>query len=232
MKITQLCLLVFTFCAGYGQNVIDVEKNSTRLSSQQFYVASGFPVSTAKYVKLTSGSPYFSETWMKGTVFITDSTVARNVRVRLDLLEGSLLYLDADNAELISVLPVVQVSMTDTLTGNKYVFINSSTIQGAAPKIWYQVLAGQKFTLLKEYHKEMLESKAYASSVTEQTINTDERYFIGFNNSITRIKKLKDITELAGNKKQQLLDYIDKNKLNGKKEADLISLVEYYHTLE
>jgi hypothetical protein len=222
------------FSAGQGQNVIDVDKNPpARLSNQLFFVSGGQPFSTAKYVKLTSGSPYFSETWMKGTVFITDSTKARNVRMRLDLFDGSLIYLNDRSEEMISTLPVVQVSMTDTLTGNQYIFLHSSVVPGApSNKIWYRVMVGEKFTLLKEYRKTMLESKPYGSSVTEQTIKTDEKYYIGFNNTVTQVKKLNEIAELAGNKKQALLEYIEKNKLSHKKEADFIALVVYYHSLK
>jgi len=65
---------------------------------------------------------------MKGTVFITDSTGARNVRIRLDLLEGTLLYMNEKNQEMLSVSPVRQVTMTDTITGKKIYFIPSSAI--------------------------------------------------------------------------------------------------------
>lgn len=169
---------------------------------------------------------------MKGTVFLTDTTGARNVRMRLDLLDGSLIYLDDKEEEMILVQAALQVSMTDTTTGQKYVFIPSTALQGSGAKtIWYQVLAGEKFILFKEYHKHMLESKKYASSITEQTIQTTEKYFIGRNGELTRVKKPAEIAELAGDKRKQLLEYIDKNKL-GKKEADLISLVEYYRQLK
>ncbi|MGZ8234612.1 hypothetical protein, partial [Methylobacter tundripaludum] len=47
-------------------------------------------------------------------------------------------------------------------TGIKYVFINTSAIAGSKDKAtWYQVLAGERLTLFKEYHKQILESKAY-----------------------------------------------------------------------
>lgn len=233
MKILVFLSLMFYSGNCISQRVINVDDPPARLPNSAFYITGGHTVSTTKYIRVISGSPYFSETWMKGTVYLTDSTVARNVRVRLDLFDGSLLYINENNEEMISVLPVYQVSILDTVTNKKYIFIHSSTITGTTNirKTWYEVLAGEKFTLLKEYHKEVFETKAYASSVTEQEIRTSERYFIGVNNTISRVKTLPDIVALAGDRAGQLQQYISENKLSPKKETDLISLVRYYHTL-
>jgi hypothetical protein len=233
MKILVFLSLMFYSGNCISQRVINVDDPPARLPNSAFYITGGHTVSTTKYIRVISGSPYFSETWMKGTVYLTDSTVARNVRVRLDLFDGSLLYINENNEEMISVLPVYQVSILDTVTNKKYIFIHSSTIAGESKnkKTWYEVLAGEKFTLLKEYHKEVLETKAYASSVTEQEIRTSERYFIGVNNTISRVKTLPDIVALAGDRAGQLQQYISENKLSPKKETDLISLVRYCHTL-
>jgi hypothetical protein len=233
MKILVFLSLVFYSGNGIAQRVINVDDPPARLPNYSFYITGGHTVSTTKYIRVSSGSPYFSETWMKGTVYLTDSTVARNVRLRLDLLDGSLLYINENNEEMISVLPVYQVSITDTVANKKYIFIHSSTIAGESKnkKTWYEILAGEKFTLLKEYHKEVRETKAYASSITEQEIRTSERYFIGVDNKLARVKTLDDIVALAGNKAGQLQQYINANKLSPKKETDLISLVNYYNTL-
>jgi hypothetical protein len=234
MKMMQLFLCLFTFYSGYNQVVVDVDKARVPVSNQVFYSAGGFPVSIAKYVQLVSGSPYFSETWMKGSVLINDSTEYSNLRLRLDLLEGSLSYLNAANEEMISVQPVKAVSLVDTVSGGSYLFVHSSSVSGSPrlEKTWYQLLTGETVILYKQYFKRMLESKAYASSITEQTIQTEERFFISINNTFTRVKKPNDIAEFVVNKKQALLDFIQKNKLSGKKEADFISAVEYYNSLK
>ena len=78
----------------------------------------------------------------------------------------------------------------------------------------------------------MIESKAYGSSLTEQSIQTDERFFIVVKNIFTRVKTPTEIADLIPDKRQAMLDYIKKNKLNGKKEADYISTVEYYNSLK
>ena len=88
MKIVIFLSLTIAFNTGFGQQVIDVDHGPELLPNQAFYNVSGLAVNANRYIKITSGSPYFNEAWMKGTVFMTDSTGARNIRIRLDLLEG------------------------------------------------------------------------------------------------------------------------------------------------
>jgi hypothetical protein len=233
MKIIQFLFCLLVFYSGYSQTVIDVDKNPVPLSNRLFYTTGGFPVSTAKYIRLVAGSPYFSETWMKGTIITRDSIQYSNIPLKLDLLEGSLVYLNNNNEEMISVVPAIKVSLNDTVNGKYYLFVHSSVISSVPPvNGWYQVLTGGVVTLYKQYFKNIYESKAYGSSVTEQTIRTDERYFIDINHTLTRVKKLQDIAELSANKKQELTDYIQKNKLSGKKESDFIAIAEYYNSLK
>ena len=229
--LTILCL--FTVYASRSQTVINVDKERNPVTNQTFYSAGGFPVSTAKYVTLVSGSPYFNDNWMKGNILINDSAEYDNIRMRLDLVEGSLLYLGKDNEELISTMKVKGVLLKDSILGVNYLFVNSSAIPGTPPgeKGWYLLLAGKKAALYKQFYKRLLESKAYGSSVTEQSINTEERYYLGINNTVVRIKKASDIADAAGDKKQALLDYIQKNKLSAKNEPDLIAIVNYLDTL-
>ena len=46
------------------------------------------------------------------------------------------------------------------------------------------------------------------------------------------MKKFSDITGLAADKAAQLQQYIDKNSLSVKKEADIIAVVDFYQSLD
>ncbi|MEO7982676.1 MAG: hypothetical protein ABI688_01215 [Bacteroidota bacterium] len=230
-------ILLFSFLlisrAGNSQVVIDVDKASDNFLHKSVYTT-GFPVVDAKYVRMVSGTPYFSEIWMKGSILINDSIAFNEMLLRLDLLEGSFIYLSEKKEEMTSVQPVKAVSLLDTTTGKKYLFVHSSYIAGTTPgeKGWYQLLTGEKLTLFKQYFKRMVESKAYGSSVTEQSIETEQRYFIAVNKSFIRLKSPGDIAKLVTNNKQALEDYIEKNKLKGKNEADYIAAVKFYDSLK
>ncbi|MET0392440.1 MAG: hypothetical protein ABW019_04830 [Chitinophagaceae bacterium] len=232
MRKALFLACMFAAYSAFGQNVVDVDKNGVALSNRVFYSAGGHPVSAAKYVRLASGSPYFSEKWMKGAIGVDDSTKYADIRLRLDLVDNTVIYLNDKNEEMVSVATIRQIYLRDTTNGQSYLFTHSSAIPGHTDKAWYQVLStGAKATLYKQYSKTMVESKAYASSVTEQTIRTEERYFVAVNNTLARVKKIKDIIELVPDKKTELADYAQKSKLSGKKESDFVALIEYYNSL-
>lgn len=224
-------LLCFAICNSvFAQGLLN-DNEQLRIPTRIFYVSNATTVSGDKYAKLTSGSPYFSSTWMKGTVFLDDHRMASDVRMRLDLVDGSLIYKNDKNEDMISALPVVQVAMIDTTTGKQYIFIASSSIKGIPGKTWYQVLAGKTMMLVKDFHKKIIEKKSYGSSITEQEVHASETYAVLMNNSITKVKKMSDITSLAGSKSAILQQYIDQHDLSVKREADLIAVVEYYYSL-
>jgi hypothetical protein len=229
MKSLLFLPLLISLNTVFCQTVINVDKAPI---NQPFYLVRGNPVNIAKYVKITAGSPYFSEEWMKATVKITDTTLARNVMVRLDLLDGNLEFKNEKNEQMICTMPVSSVEIFDSITGKNYFFVPSSRIANSSNRTWYQTLfGGAKITLFKELHKDIFESKPYGSSLTEQEIRTSERYFIWADNNITRVKKFSDILELAGNRLEALKKYIDTNNLSVKKELDIIALIEYYNSL-
>jgi hypothetical protein len=231
MKTILLVFFLSVYFTGNTQVVINVDNNKERIANRNVF-NSGFPVPNVKYVSLVSGSPYFSETWMRSEV-VSDTTIYKGPVVRLNLLEGIVVYLNELGEELTSEQVFDAVSLTDTITSNNYLFVHSSYIAGASPKetTWYQLLTGQNITLFKQYYKRMRETKPFASSVTEQTILTEIRYFVAIDGKFIRIKTSGDIADLVVKNKQALKEHIKKNKL-AENEEDLMATVEFYDTLK
>ena len=88
-----------------------------------------------------------------------------------------------------------------------------------------------KTTIYKLIIKNMTESKPYGSATTEQRISTTGQYFIYHHSTFTRVKKIKEIPDLLGDKKNELGDYISSGKLSGKSDMDYAELVAYYNKL-
>lgn len=231
MKTILSFFFLLIYFAAKAQVVINVDNTRERLANRNVFNA-GFPIPNVKYVSLVSGSPYFSETWMKSEV-VNDTAIYNGPAVRIDLLEGVIVYLSDKGEELTSDKVFDAVSLTDTITSNNYLFVHSSFIAGTSPKekTWYQLLTGQNITLFKQYYKRMMETKPFASSVTQQTITTEMRYFIAVDGKFTRIKTPGDIANLVIKNKEALKDYIKKNNLK-ENEEDLMAAVEYYDTLK
>jgi len=233
MKWLLLSLLMFIYTAGFSQATYFVDRVPKRIPTEIYDIPNRITLNIAKYTKVTTGSAYFNEEWMRAVVNITDTTIAKNVRVRLDLLDGSLEFQNDKGEELVAATPVYSVLLIDSATGQRYTFIPSSRITKANNKAWYQVLSsGEKITLLKEYFKELVENNHYATPQTGLEIRTTEKYFVMIDNNLTRVKKLSDITGLAGDKAELLKKFADKNDLSMRRETDLVTFIEYYHTLK
>lgn len=215
---------------GFTQNVVNVDKGTVPLSNRVFYTVAGQPFSSAKYTSVVAGSPFFKDQWMKAALaFDTVSYGGGNLRVKLDLVDNTIVYLNEHGQEMISVSEVNQVSLLDSITGKNYLFEH---VPGEGNK-WFQVVSIGTLSFYKLHHKFMQETKAYGSSVTEQTIKTEERYYVVFNNKATRIKKPKDMVDLVAIRhSKELAAYIESQKLSGKKESDFVAAVEYYNSFK
>ncbi|MEO8404621.1 MAG: hypothetical protein ABI480_08505 [Chitinophagaceae bacterium] len=218
-------------CSVANSQTVNVDQAQNHSSDRVFYTAGGAPFSSTKYTQLTGGSPYFSETWMKGAIETYDSLQYPNILSRLDLVENTVIYLNPEKQEMVSIVPINRISLHDTISGQTYLFVHLPATSGASDKIWYQQLSMGKVSLYKQYFKDMRESKAYGSSITEQSINTDERYFLMSNGALIRVKKLKDISDLVPAKKQQIDDFVKAQRLSGKKDGDFVMVMEYINSL-
>ncbi|HEU4860222.1 MAG TPA: hypothetical protein VFT15_10315, partial [Chitinophagaceae bacterium] len=77
----------------------------------------------------------------------------------------------------------------------------------------------------------LLENKPYGSATVEQIIRTDTRYYVLVNGQWTKVKKLKDLTTLFPDKKDEVFKFISDKKLSGDSEANFAAIVSYYNSL-
>lgn len=231
MKNILFLLLVAGAYTASGQST-GANTGSIPSTNRVFFTTSeGRPISSLKYSGIISGSPYFSETWMKGTISANGGTEYANVLIRIDLVENIVIYLGPNNMELTPGVPTTKVSLLDTLTNKTYRFVNSSSIGDNSEGIWYQELVPGKATLYKQFVKTISDASSYGTAASERSVRTEVKYYVQINNKVTKLKKLKDIVDLVPDKKTELSAYIENGKFNGKKEADYIAVVNYYNSL-
>lgn len=232
-KLLLIALPLLTLQAQAQNNVVDVDKNTKPLDNREFYATGGFPLSSTKYVKVTGGSPYLSESWMRATIVTPAGTKFDGLRLKVDMIDNSVIYLNPKGEEMICVAPLSKIALRDTVTGKTYMLENTDAVSGySGDKGWLELLSGGTLSLYKQTSKTVTESKAYGSSITEQQIRTNEKYFVRIDGAINRVKKVKEIADFVpADKKKQLLAQIEKEKWTGKKESDYIKAVEYYNSL-
>ncbi|HLG40079.1 MAG TPA: hypothetical protein VI461_10435 [Chitinophagaceae bacterium] len=226
-------LLPLSAAAASAQQVVDVGKQDVKLSPNMFYVVGGSPVSTTKYIRIVSGSPYFNDDWMYGKAELADGSKYQNIKLKLDLIDNSLLFLNADSNEMIATASIKSITLTDNLSGKEYNFIFSSFIK-TTEKIetgWYQALAEGQATMYKRITKKINEVRPYGSATIEQNINTSNKYFLFTNSVFSAVKKFKDIPNILSDKKDDLSKYAVSMKLTGKTDEDYADLITYYNQI-
>lgn len=226
-------LLLYSNPSSAQQKVIDVGKEDISPMSGLFSAVGGEPVSFARYVKVVEGTPYFSDDWMPGTLVMPSGKKFDSVQVKIDLLADEVHYQDKSGNPLIATSRLREIWLKDASGSRKTHFVHSSYIGSGtgASQGWHQMLTDGRAILLKKQVKEIIETKPYGSSVTEQRIQTSARYFILLNNKLLSVKSLSAIPELIPEETEALRQFISSNKLKGKSDGDYISLISYFNSL-
>ena len=198
-----------------------------------FFTVSGSPVVTARFVRLVEGTPYFSEKWMNGIAISEKNERYRSPRVKLDLTDNQLYFLNDQEQEFVCTMPLKELTLTDTVSGLSYHFVHAATIGIAAVKNgWYEQLSKGKASLYRYFKKTLSENKPYGSSVAEQKITTSEALLLAYNGALHSVKKPKDIPAILSDKKAELENYLQSDAMKkGNNMEKMATLVTYYNTL-
>lgn len=166
----------------------------------------------------------------KAVLKTTNGKVYNPVNGRIDLLTSQFIY-TINGQDLICVLPIQQI-IFDSCNGAK---LNGAIFRNGYPSIstqdqksFYQILTEGRGTLLKYYGIQWQDDKPYNTTNVTRVYKTIEQYYLYLNGQMFKLEKNKK--NLAG-----LLaipaDYLSNQKINLKKEEDVIKLIEYYNHL-
>ncbi len=211
--ISLIIISLFGFNGASGQNLTDVK---------------GEIIRTIKYADL-EGSPFYSASWIKGNVEFADGKVLNDINLKYDQVKDALLFKGKDGEELYFIDAVKKFSLNEMVFRNGFLPYKRFTKQS-----FYEIVSNGEISLLKKNVKSISEYRAYNSANVSQRINENRNIFIGRENKIIASQN-DDIKTIANaidfNKSSFIIDFSNKNKLNLKKEEDLIRLVNYYNSL-
>lgn len=234
MKILLTSALAVLSFSCMAQKVVDVDK-SDGVPINSFYTVNGTPVTNVRFVRLTDGTPYFRDSWMKGVAISTKDARYQNPQVKLDLLDNEVHFLVNRESELICTIPLKDITLTDTISGASYHFVWSPAVPGlpSAKKGWYLQLAEGKAALYQSFNKTVQEFKPFNSPVAEQKIVTTEDYFLTFNGNLFRPKKWKEIPTVLADKKEALEAFLKTDRMKEGSNAErMAAIVSYYNSLQ
>jgi hypothetical protein len=205
------------------------------VSGSLFYSMNNEPVLTREYESLESGSPFFQDKWMKAYIVLGDKKVYKDVSSKLNLLKGTIHYLDNKGNEMIVNPAVKEIVFTSEDLAVNYRFLHHSSFLSTTKNVksgWYQWLYSGKAGLYKYQDKKLEERKAFGSASVRQYIHTKEKYFVLLNSEFLEIQKPKDLIPLFPAHKVQLENKIKNLDRTLPLEEQLLLLVEYIQSLQ
>jgi len=234
-RLLICCCFSLTCLIATSQTSVDVDKEQGVGGGvlKYVYTVAGTPFVTAKFAKVVDGSPFFNEQMMRGAIILSEGKEYRNILVRLNLLESQVNYIGEKQIELIATTPIREVVLWDTINNDHHRFVFSNYIETTdkPDKDFYELLQTGRLELYKQYKKKMLESKPYGSATVEQSIKTELRYFVLISGKWIRVKKVKELTDLLTDKKNEIQKFVEDKKLTKDSEANFEAIIAYYNTL-
>ncbi|HEY0041133.1 MAG TPA: hypothetical protein VGB71_10750 [Flavisolibacter sp.] len=230
-SITAYALLLS--CVAHSQRSIDVTKVDN-IGMNTFFSVGGAPFVNAKFVRLKSGTPYFSDNWMKGKGLAAEGKVYSAPAIRLNLLDDQIIFMDATGNEFVASIPLKQLILIDTINAKEYNFFHATdfptTVQ--LKSRWYLNLVTGRAELFVTHRKQLYENKPYGSATMEQEIGTVEQYFIYTGGVMHEVRKPKEIPGILLDKKPELEAYLKKANLKDLPlPMQLSDVVSYYNNL-
>jgi len=187
------------------------------------------PMYKDESLRISSGTPYFRDVWMRADIFAVAGKTFERIPVKLNLMMGQLLFLDRDGSEKEMVNKLLRVEMSDSSTGEKFVFIPVEEL--AKPKdanmiVWCEVIEEGNATLLKKTNKVLYQNKTYPSDPKEKVIEESFVYYLRLDGQLYSLKRLKDLVPLLAKSLPSISSF---NPTGQTKEEQWESMVIFYN---
>ncbi|HYE56031.1 MAG TPA: hypothetical protein VD996_14365 [Chitinophagaceae bacterium] len=227
-SLLAICLLC-SACV-FGQGRVNVTNDDINMQLGTFFQAvNGVPINTNSFYKVVEGSPFFKEHWMKGSASLGEDKEFHNLRLKVNLMDDKIHFMDAAGNEIICSTPINRVKVTDSLTGKEHRFVHSSTIPNTPEirSVWLELVTDGKAQLYCHHKKNISETRPYGSATLEQRILTSDLYYVRVGDRTVRIKKLSDIYPLLTGQEEAAQQWAKKNARDN--AAGYAKLVEWYN---
>ena len=232
MKTIKVTFIIFYWlccCGTQAQQNFDVNATDIAAGPGVLYSINGQSFSRERFSNLVDGSPFFNEEFMKGDLVLENGKMVKNFSVRLNLLDGTLNYLNEKNEELEAAVPIREVHLTDPLTNQTYRFVHSKYMCNGSGKSWNRIIDTGAVSLYMNEVRVMTESKSYGSATLQQNILKDQSYLVVRGSDCTKIKTAGELASKLVNIDPSFQETIARQKIKGKSEKDLLELIKIYN---
>lgn len=222
-------LIAFAICISYLFNASaqQDEKGGRHINDQ----VSGNLLYIYEYTDI-QGSPFLFDDWTDGAIVVNQSQL-NHIKLKFDTYSNKFVVNKNDTSYEISNSVNEVRLFPDNDTSNARIYRKGFNINMRLnPKVFMQVMAEGKITLLKYTYKDMEEYTEYGSAVKIKRFRDGQQYFIlknGQYTSTTLTKK--NLQDALNDKWTAVSDFLSKKGLNGKDEKSWTAAIRFYNTL-
>jgi hypothetical protein len=193
---------------------------------------SGKPIPLHTEMNVT-GSPFFPEEYTTATFYLPGGKKVENLKAKIFLPEHSVYYLMPEKGEMVAITAVEKIEFSlPAKTGGLITFRLYPSGPGTEKK-YYQVLADGNIQLLKLYVSDFTDRKEFGSATITRTYdNLTSLYVYDDAHKLVKLTNSPEFfTGLFSAKQKQMSDFTQQQKINHKREQDLVKLFTYYNSL-
>lgn len=177
----------------------------------------------------TEGSPYFLNDYRPARIVLMDGKTYSNVKVKYNIAERLVQYLDKDGKEMIADKPVRSLVLQVPEAGETFVLESAGQALNSAGAAVYQVLDSGSVRLLKKIVISSRDDKPYTSASTIHVFDRKESFFYQRpGQQPQKLERSKSfVAGLFKERDAQLIAYAENNHINFKDEQDLTLLFRF-----
>ncbi len=174
------------------------------------------------------GSPFENDEFLVGNVILTNENEYENVPLKYDIYNDALYFKNTKDETMLSfVVPVKWFKIAGQTYLNGY-----PNIDNYSKNTFYGLVAGNKIKLLFKVYKTISESTPYNSPNVEKKFERYKDYYILKKDKMYKFKpSKKDIINLFVVDAPKINEYIKQEKINFKKEEDLVKVIDFINLL-
>ena len=229
LKLIQIVFYIALF-------VVELNAQSETGANQLLNDGNGRPL----YLKSNytgEGSPFLYDEYLPAALLATNGKLYTNVMVKLNVVENELYYQLPDGQQMISTTPVNKVyflkaSMGETAFDSLIVTSASGPVNSKGSGI-YVVCSQGKSTLLKKVQITFKDLQEYGNTNIVRSFRRKEILMIQQKNGmiVPLIKDEDTILNLMKDQRARVKKFVTENKLNLKKDDDILTVFTFYNSL-
>ena len=205
----------------------------THLQAQQIRLQTppgyNYLYSSDNMPKGSEGSPYLDD-WKSADIHLKNGKTIYGLMVRYNVFSEEMLYQQNNIAYAIGTPD----SISDILLSGKVFIYKEYTKANKIRKGFFEVIFKGKVSLLNKYKIEFIHSNynvALDIGNKNDRLELNQQLYLQQENQIIPLDKKNKLIEILNNKNKEISDYMNKEKLSGKKQQDVIKILTYYNQL-